>query len=132
MRDFCQTRPVYLKAVGGKGQAVRAEAAGRVTDPFRPVRTEYVDNAVLPPIIAVALAELYRITRNGGLVLVSFDTAEDSDFGMAHEVLPDGSLRYAEGTPRAGMIFHPTSSSSPRNPYFPTQAPPSSTSNTAP
>lgn len=54
-----------------------------------------------------ALAELYRITRNGGLVLVSFDTAEDSDFGMAHEVLPDGSLRYAEGTPRVGMIFHP-------------------------
>jgi hypothetical protein len=26
---------------------------------------------------------------------------------MAHEHLSDGSLRYAESTPRAGMIFHP-------------------------
>lgn len=54
-----------------------------------------------------ALAELYRITRPGGLILVSFDTPEESDREMAHEVLTDGSLRYADNTPRAGMIFHP-------------------------
>lgn len=54
-----------------------------------------------------ALSELYRITKPGGLILVSFDTAEESDLEMAHERLSDGSLRYAEGTPRAGMIFHP-------------------------
>ena len=54
-----------------------------------------------------ALSELYRITKPGGLILVSFDTAEESDPEMAHERLSDGSLRYAEGTPRAGMIFHP-------------------------
>lgn len=54
-----------------------------------------------------ALSELYRITRPGGLVLVSFDTPEESDREMSHEVLADGSLRYASGTSRAGMIFHP-------------------------
>lgn len=54
-----------------------------------------------------ALSELYRITKPGGLILVSFDTPEESDRDMEHEVLADGSLRYAEGTPRAGMVFHP-------------------------
>lgn len=54
-----------------------------------------------------ALTELYRITRPGGLILVSFDTPEESDREMAHEVLADGSLLYADNTPRAGMIFHP-------------------------
>ncbi|MDE7221552.1 MAG: class I SAM-dependent methyltransferase, partial [Oscillospiraceae bacterium] len=54
-----------------------------------------------------ALSELYRITRPWGLILVSFDTPEESDREMDHEVLEDGSLRYADGTSRAGMIFHP-------------------------
>lgn len=54
-----------------------------------------------------ALAELYRITRPGGLILVSFDTPEESDREIAHEVLADGSFQYADGTNRAGMIFHP-------------------------
>ena len=54
-----------------------------------------------------ALSELYRITSPGGLILVSFDTPEESDQDMEHEVLADGSLRYAEGTSRSGMIFHP-------------------------
>lgn len=54
-----------------------------------------------------ALSELYRITRPGGLLLVSFDTPEESDREMDHEVLADGSLRYADGTTRAGMVFHP-------------------------
>ncbi|MDE7262457.1 MAG: class I SAM-dependent methyltransferase, partial [Oscillospiraceae bacterium] len=52
-----------------------------------------------------ALSELYRITRMGGLILVSFDTPEEGDLEMAHEVLADGSLLYAANTPRAGMIF---------------------------
>lgn len=54
-----------------------------------------------------ALSELCRITRPGGLILVSFDTPEASDLKMDHEVLEDGSLRYVDGTSRAGMIFHP-------------------------
>ncbi len=54
-----------------------------------------------------ALSELCRITRPGGLILVSFDTPEASDLEMDHEVLEDGSLRYVDGTSRAGMIFHP-------------------------
>ena len=56
-----------------------------------------------------ALAELYRITRPGGLLLVSFDTPEEADRETEHEVLADGSLRYADNTPRAGMLFHPYS-----------------------
>ena len=43
-----------------------------------------------------ALSELYRITKPGGLILVSFDTAEESDLEMAHERLSDGSLRRSE------------------------------------
>ena len=46
-----------------------------------------------------ALSELYRITKPGGLILVSFDTAEESDLEMAHERRSDGSPRYAESTP---------------------------------
>lgn len=53
-----------------------------------------------------ALSELFRITRPSGLILVSFDTPEESDQEMDHEVLEDGSLRYADGTSKAGMIFH--------------------------
>lgn len=56
-----------------------------------------------------ALSELYRITRPGGLLLVSFDTPEEADRETEHEVLADGSLRYADNTPRAGMLFHPYS-----------------------
>lgn len=56
-----------------------------------------------------ALSELYRITRPGGLLLVSFDTPEEADRETEHEVFADGSLQYADNTPRAGMLFHPYS-----------------------
>lgn len=49
-----------------------------------------------------ALTELYQITKPGGLILVSFDMPEETDRDTPHEVLADGSLRYADG-----MIFHP-------------------------
>lgn len=54
-----------------------------------------------------ALAELARITRPGGLILLSFDTAEEDDFRHAHILLPDGSLQYTGSGKRSGMIFHP-------------------------
>ena len=54
-----------------------------------------------------AVGELFRITRSGGLVMLSFDTAEAEDYAFPHQVLPDGSLRYTEGSRRAGMIFSP-------------------------
>ncbi len=54
-----------------------------------------------------AVEELFRIIRPGGLVMLSFDTAEAEDYAHPHEVLPDGSLRYTEGSKRAGMIFCP-------------------------
>lgn len=54
-----------------------------------------------------ALAELCRIVRPGGLLLVSFDTPEEEDFALEHEVLPDGSFLYTAATDRAGMIFRP-------------------------
>jgi len=54
-----------------------------------------------------AVAELLRITKPGGLLLLSFDTAEEDDYQCPHELLADGSMLYAEGTPRAGMLFRP-------------------------
>ncbi len=54
-----------------------------------------------------AIAELFRIVRPGGLVLLSFDTAEDEDFSAEHDVLPDGSFLYRGESERNGMIFHP-------------------------
>ena len=53
-----------------------------------------------------ATAELCRIVRPGGLVLLSFDTAEAEDFTAPHETLPDGSLLYTGTGKRGGMIFH--------------------------
>lgn len=53
-----------------------------------------------------ALRELLRITRPGGLILLSFDTAEESDYRHEHILLPDGSLQYTGGE-RSGMVFHP-------------------------
>ena len=54
-----------------------------------------------------ALTELCRIVRPGGLVLLSFDTAEEADYAAPHETLPDGSLLYTGEGKRSGMIFHP-------------------------
>ena len=56
---------------------------------------------------AAALRELCRIVRPGGLVLLSFDTAEEADLTAPHETLPDGSLLYTGEGKRGGMIFHP-------------------------
>ena len=53
-----------------------------------------------------ALTELCRITRQGGLLLLSFDAPETEDFSIPHEELADGSMRYTDGQ-RAGMIFLP-------------------------
>ena len=53
-----------------------------------------------------ALEELFRIIRKGGLVMISFDTAEEDDFNIEHIVLEDGSMQYTDSS-RAGMIFHP-------------------------
>ena len=54
-----------------------------------------------------ALKELLRITKSGGLLLLSFDTAEETDYSYPHELHSDGSMLYKDGTPYAGMIFCP-------------------------
>lgn len=54
-----------------------------------------------------ALKELCRIVRAGGLILLSFDTAEEADYSAAHDVLPDGSLLYTGTSRKSGMVFHP-------------------------
>lgn len=52
-----------------------------------------------------ALAELLRITRTGGLILLSFDTPEE-DLPGEWATLPDGSVQLTEDSPRNGMILH--------------------------
>lgn len=53
-----------------------------------------------------ALQELFRITKPNGLVLVSFDIAEDDDMNEAHITLKDGTMQYTCEN-RKGMLFHP-------------------------
>lgn len=53
-----------------------------------------------------ALSELCRITKPGGVILVSFDLADEDDLALPHELLPDGSTLYTSGR-RRGMILHP-------------------------
>ncbi|MBR5948755.1 MAG: class I SAM-dependent methyltransferase [Clostridia bacterium] len=54
-----------------------------------------------------ALDELCRIVRKGGLILLSFDTADEDDLAEPHELLPDGSLLYTGASRKNGMVFHP-------------------------
>ncbi len=54
-----------------------------------------------------ALAELFRIVKPGGFVLLSFDTPEEDDFSAPHKVLSDGSMVYGSESEREGMIFRP-------------------------
>lgn len=53
-----------------------------------------------------AVNELLRITAKGGLVLLSFDAAEQEDYEIAHILLEDGSMEYTDES-RKGMIFLP-------------------------
>lgn len=53
-----------------------------------------------------AIGELFRITRNGGLVIVSFDSAEEEDFSEEYVEIEPGTMQYISGS-RAGMLFHP-------------------------
>jgi SAM-dependent methyltransferase len=53
-----------------------------------------------------ALAELMRIIRKDGLLLMTFDAPEEEDFQCEHEELPDGSMVYTDAL-REGMLFRP-------------------------
>lgn len=53
-----------------------------------------------------ALEELYRITEKDGLIMISFDVAEEEDFVAEHVLIETGTMEYTEGS-RKGMLFHP-------------------------
>ena len=53
-----------------------------------------------------AINELFRIVREGGLVIISFDSAEEEDFTEEHVENEPGTMQYISGS-RAGMLFHP-------------------------
>lgn len=53
-----------------------------------------------------AMGELFRITRKGGFVLLSFDEAEEEDFTEEHVEIEPGTMQYVSGS-RKGMLFHP-------------------------
>ncbi len=54
-----------------------------------------------------ALKELMRIIKPGGLLLLSFDTAEEEDFLCEHDTLSDGSMVYTDNSSRSGMLYLP-------------------------
>lgn len=51
-----------------------------------------------------AIDELFRITKKGGFIYISFDGLETDDISLPHIVLDDGSYKYTDGS-RKGMIF---------------------------
>lgn len=53
-----------------------------------------------------AIGELFRITRKGGLVMISFDGTEEEDFAEEHVEIEPGTMQYINGS-RKGMLFHP-------------------------
>ena len=53
-----------------------------------------------------AIDELFRIIRKDGLVIVSFDSAEEGDFLEEHVEIEPGTMQYVSGE-RTGMLFHP-------------------------
>ena len=53
-----------------------------------------------------AIGELVRITRKGGLVMISFDGTEEEDFTEEHTEVEPGTMQYVSGS-RKGMLFHP-------------------------
>ena len=55
---------------------------------------------------AKALEEMLRITKPEGLLLLTFDIAEDEDLAEEHINLEDGTMEYVEGS-RKGMLFRP-------------------------
>ena len=53
-----------------------------------------------------ALNEMLRITKTNGLVLITFDIAEDEDYEEEHLTFEDGTMEYVEGS-RKEMLFRP-------------------------
>lgn len=53
-----------------------------------------------------ALNELVRITRNSGLIWITFDIPEEEDFEEEFITYEDGTMEYLKGR-REGMLFHP-------------------------
>lgn len=52
------------------------------------------------------IAELERITKEDGIIYLSFDILDEEDEHLPHEILPDGSYQYTQGN-RSGMILYP-------------------------
>ena len=53
-----------------------------------------------------ALKELFRITKENGLIWITFDIAEKEDYDEEHLLLDDGTMEYLNGT-RKGLLFRP-------------------------
>lgn len=51
-------------------------------------------------------AELCRIVRPGGLILVSFDEVDEDDLALEHENLQDGCIKFTGDSAKNGMILH--------------------------
>ena len=99
-----------LRKYGFKGDKIKISDilnTGYVDESFDAVTAYAVLDHLTQKDAQSALNELLRITKSGGLLLLSFDTAEEADYRYSHELYSDGSMFYTDGTPYAGMIFCP-------------------------
>ena len=90
-------RVCSLNRIGYADAAFSAVCAHAVLDHLAP------ENARL------ALVELIRITKPGGLIYLSFDPLEADDLSAPHDLLPDGGFLYTDGI-RKGLLFYPYNS----------------------
>lgn len=109
--DIAPTSVAVTKALLGKYgiDASRFKVASVLdtgyTETFDAVTARSVLDHMCISDAEAALQELFRIVRDGGILVVSFDGLDEEDLEIPHTVTEDGSILYTAGR-RCGMIFH--------------------------
>ena len=104
----CGLWSLYLASLGYRvsGFDLSAEAAALTRDLLR--EKGYAAGDVRAADVRAALAELLRILRPGGCLLLSLDETDEEYEAEPHRVSPEGDYIYTAGKWK-GMVFHPYS-----------------------
>lgn len=74
-------------------------------EPFDAVTARSVLDHMSVSNAKLALKELIRIVKSGGIIVVSFDALDEEDLEEPHKIAGDGSILYTGGN-HNGMVFH--------------------------